>query len=301
MSQASTFGVKRSGPESPVAMFTRLDENLDAMLSSHGGTSRPSYAVAGTQWIDTTDAPWLLKQYDGTDDITLARINATDNTVEWVQAAEQTLTSGATVDLGSKTGRNIVVTGTSTITAFGTTDAGVEKVVRFTNALTLTHHATSLILPSAANITTAAGDFAVFLSSGSGNWRCTGYQKAGGGPVYVDPDTLSADTTANLTAGYTATPHDLGTVSTGTTTPDPTENNLQEMVNGGASTFAAPTATGSYNITVLVTNNASAGAITLSGFTKTSGDDFTTTDGDDFLLYITKVNGFTRITVEAMQ
>jgi hypothetical protein len=176
MSQASTFGVTRSGPESPVDMFTRLDENLDAFLSSQSGTSRPSYAVAGTVWLDTTGTPWLLKQYDGAEDITLARINATDNTVEWVESAEQDLASTTTTDLGSKTGRNLRITGTNTITGFGTSDAGVEKRLRFAASLTLTHNATSLVLPGGANITTAAGDVAVFRSEGSGNWRCVSYQ-----------------------------------------------------------------------------------------------------------------------------
>jgi len=55
--------------------------------------------------------------------------------------------------------------------------------VQFSGALTLTHNATSLILPGGASITTAAGDVAYFVSLGSGNWRCTGYQKANGQAV----------------------------------------------------------------------------------------------------------------------
>jgi hypothetical protein len=55
--------------------------------------------------------------------------------------------------------------------------------VQFSGALTLTHNATSLILPGGASITTAAGDVAYFVSLGSGNWRCTGYQKASGAAV----------------------------------------------------------------------------------------------------------------------
>ena len=58
-----------------------------------------------------------------------------------------------------------------------------ERVVQFSGALTLTHNATSLILPGGASITTAAGDVAYFVSLGSGNWRCTGYQKANGQAV----------------------------------------------------------------------------------------------------------------------
>ena len=45
-------------------------------------------------------------------------------------------------------------------------------------ALTLTHNATSLILPGAANITTAAGDTGTAISLGSGNWVVTDWQRA---------------------------------------------------------------------------------------------------------------------------
>jgi hypothetical protein len=52
--------------------------------------------------------------------------------------------------------------------------------VRFTGILTLTHNGTSLILPTAANITTAAGDAAIMKYEGSGNWRCINYSRASG-------------------------------------------------------------------------------------------------------------------------
>lgn len=90
------------------------------------------------------------------------------------------IASAATTDIGAATGNFVHVTGTTTITALGTAQAGTRRVVRFAGALTLTHNATSLILPTAANITTAADDIAVFVSEGSGNWRCVGYQRASG-------------------------------------------------------------------------------------------------------------------------
>jgi len=103
-----------------------------------------------------------------------------------------------------------------------------------------------------------------------------------------------------LTGGYTATADDDGTKSTGTYTPDPAGGNLKRIVNGGAFTLAAPTASGDYTIIIQMTNNSSAGAITTSGFSKTSGS-FTTTDGDDFFIFIVKINGFTSMTVQALQ
>jgi len=84
--------------------------------------------------------------------------------------------SATTTDLGAAAGRIVDVTGTTTITSFGTVAAGVWRIVRFTGALTLTHNATSLILPGAANILTVAGDCCIAVSLGSGNWVVTHYQ-----------------------------------------------------------------------------------------------------------------------------
>lgn len=85
------------------------------------------------------------------------------------------IASATTTDIGIATGNYFDVTGTVTITALGTVQAGTRRTVRFTGALILTHNATSLILPGGANITTVAGDVFEFTSLGSGNWRCTAY------------------------------------------------------------------------------------------------------------------------------
>ena len=98
-------------------------------------------------------------------------------------SATQTIASDTTTDIGAATSNSVIVSGTTTITALGTIAAGAERVVQFSGALTLTHNATSLILPGGASITTAAGDVAYFVSLGTGNWCCTGYQKANGQPV----------------------------------------------------------------------------------------------------------------------
>ena len=90
------------------------------------------------------------------------------------------LASAATVNIGAAAANAITITGTTTITAFDTIASGAIRVLTFAGALTLTHNATSLILPGGANILTAAGDVAVMLSLGGGNWRCIAYQRASG-------------------------------------------------------------------------------------------------------------------------
>jgi hypothetical protein len=114
-----------------------------------------------------------------------------------------------------------------------------------------------------------------------------------------DPDAIFADTADVLTAGFATTPHNAGTKSSGTFTPDEADGNLQYAVNGGAHTLAPPT----NNCTLIVqyTNNASAGAITTSGFTVVDGDSLDTTDGNDFFCFIVKHNGFSSLTVKALQ
>ncbi len=93
------------------------------------------------------------------------------------------LASASTTDLSTATGVFVNVTGTATIAALGTAPAGVRRWVRFTGAGTITYHATSLILPGAADLTRAVGDCAIFESLGSGNWRCLFYQRAEGAPI----------------------------------------------------------------------------------------------------------------------
>ena len=84
------------------------------------------------------------------------------------------IASAANLALTPSSGNSIHITGTTTITSLGTTGTTGQTVkLIFDGALVLTHNATSLINISGANITTAAGDTAVFLNenSGLGYWR----------------------------------------------------------------------------------------------------------------------------------
>ncbi|HTK34543.1 MAG TPA: hypothetical protein VL358_04545 [Caulobacteraceae bacterium] len=97
-------------------------------------------------------------------------------------APADTLASASTVNIGGAASNYVKITGTTTITAFDSLASGAERIVEFAGALTLTHNATSLILPGAANIQTAAGDIARFISEGSGNWRMLSYARASAAP-----------------------------------------------------------------------------------------------------------------------
>jgi len=124
------------------------------------------------------------------------------------------IASATALTLG-KDGSAFDVTGTTAISSIGTQGIGSHVTLHFDGALTFTHHATDLILPGAANITTAAGDIAVMYEYASGDWRCVSYTKAsgaavvsaGGGWVVVESVTLAGESTVDLaeaavTAGY---------------------------------------------------------------------------------------------------
>lgn len=105
------------------------------------------------------------------------------------------LASATTTDLGTIPTHNVNITGTTTITGFGSTATTTEPVyyLKFAGALTLTYNATSLILPGIANITTAANDTAVAMYLGSGNWQIISYTRAAGTAV-VNPTPLCGAT-----------------------------------------------------------------------------------------------------------
>jgi hypothetical protein len=65
------------------AFRTDLNNALSAIQTTNSGTSRPTGAVAGQIWLDTTTATApILKLYDGSDDISIATFNYTNNTVD---------------------------------------------------------------------------------------------------------------------------------------------------------------------------------------------------------------------------
>jgi hypothetical protein len=125
------------------------------------------------------------------------------------------IASATTTDIGAATGNYVNVTGTTTITGLGTIQAGTRRIVTFTGALTLTHNATSLILPGAANIGTANGDAAEFVSLGAGNWKCVTYTKANGQAIIGSSGgTTSSSGVTTLATGTTNITHGLGSTPT---------------------------------------------------------------------------------------
>lgn len=165
-------------PASANTWFQLYIENTDT--NARTITIPSSYSVlrqaAITAFVMPASSQYLLTwRYDGTT-YKLFGEPAPDGYL-----GEQTIASAATTDLGSLSSSNVSISGTTTITSLGTAPAGTYRQGRFTGALTLTHNATSLILPNnGSNITTAANDRFGAYSLGSGNWLVLWYTKANG-------------------------------------------------------------------------------------------------------------------------
>jgi len=112
------------------------------------------------------------------------------------------------------------VTGTTGFAAM-TVTADRHFYLQFDGALTMTHHATNLDLPGAANITTAVGDVAEFFSTGSNTVQCVAYTRASGAAVVSTviqvQNAYDATTFTTSSASFVASGHDDSiTVGVGT-------------------------------------------------------------------------------------
>lgn len=101
----------------------------------------------------------------------------------YLEKAIADLASATSPDLGGTTTNYVNITGTTTITSFANGEPGMQKLLRFAGALTLTYHAANLILPTAADIVTVAGDHAIAVCTASGVWRIVAYFRATGRAV----------------------------------------------------------------------------------------------------------------------
>lgn len=169
-----------------------LNNALAAVVSQNSGASAPSVTFAYMLWADTTNGLLKMRNAANSAWITIGTLASANLGLMPLSGGsytgafndnDVTLASASTVNIGAAGGRSINISGTTTITAFDTVQAGTIRKLRFAGILTLTYNATSMILPGAANIVTAAGDAAEFLSLGSGNWKCTDYTRASGAAI----------------------------------------------------------------------------------------------------------------------
>ncbi|MCY1288429.1 hypothetical protein D9M70_374690 [compost metagenome] len=272
-----------------------------SVVTDDGGSIQAPATAAGASTIYT------LSTVDGTNFRVASGVENgfTVTTGAINEAPAATLASAATVNIGAAASNTVSITGTTTITSFGSgTTSGAIRRVEFQGALTLTHNGTSLILPGAANIATAAGDAAMFRYLGSGNWRCINYQQAAGTAVALSPTSSPTFAALTLTNGQikfpasqvpSADPNTLDDYEEGTWTPvltfqtpgDLSVAYSQQTANYTkigrvcaldfllqTITFTHTTASGDSRITGLpfsTSGNSASATITFTGITKAGG------------------------------
>lgn len=414
------FGTIDPNTKSGTALASDLNSWRNALHSTHGGSTAPSYITAGMLWLDTTSANYELKLYDGAQSITVATIDATNNVsrvavdsaetsyitattaaqIKFVIASVDTATirsTGLQFNIASPyigdSSNNELLSFTTTASAVnqiniansatgayptisavgndtnigiilapkgalpvynlvttaatnsvidvtrieaqssGTPAAGIGAAILFavetaaanieigarieavTTDVTATSEDFDLVFKLMAAGATATEvmrlkstnsvDFAAFSIGGTTITTTAAQLNFVTGVTSAIQTQLNSKISATadtaLTGGYSTTADNDGTFTTGTYTPTFAGGNMKAVTNGGAFTFAAPTAAGDYTLIVRIGNNATAGAITLSGFSKTAGDAFTTTNGHAFFVHITKNGGSTSGIVQALQ
>jgi hypothetical protein len=168
-------------------------------------TSNDLHYYSGAAWVNygtgvftAASTTEVLTGTDGVKGVTPDSLAAI-----WEQGSD--VASAGTTSLGE--GGYFNITGTTTITDidFATDKAGRRAWLKFAGVLTLTNGA-SLILPTGANITTAAGDTAEFISEGSDVVRCVAYTRASGRALAAANPTESliiacSDETTAITTG----------------------------------------------------------------------------------------------------
>lgn len=95
---------------------------------------------------------------------------------------EVPLPSASTVDLGTAPAHLVQITGSTTITSFGSS-ANISAPIyflRFSGSMTLTFSSASMMLPGNASIQTSPGDSAIAQYLGNGIWRVAFYQYSTG-------------------------------------------------------------------------------------------------------------------------
>ena len=184
--------------------------NLDAKVSGLGtefngnidnDNIKSSAAIANSKLNLTT----VSQAVTVTGGLTVSTTALTMSSMPLNEAKGSDIASASAPNITSATGNTVHITGTTTITSFATATAGVRRILIFDGALTFTHNATSLILPTGANITTVAGDTCVMVSEGSGNWRCTSYQRKDGTALAATAITASSQAQMEAATDNTTT------------------------------------------------------------------------------------------------
>ena len=181
-----------------------INANLQALGSVMAGAAAPGTTYAYMLWADTANT--LLKQRNAANDgwvtlgtlletfASLATVQQFTATISWDKGADVASASPLLLNVGD--GNYFDVTGSVAITSM-TVAAGTLFALQFDAAPTLTHHATNLNLPGAANMTMAAGDILVGFATAANQVKILAPPaRAAGVPIITGKHTEYYDATA---------------------------------------------------------------------------------------------------------
>lgn len=186
------FGTINPATKSGTALASDLNDWRDTLHSLHSGSSRPSYATAGLVWLYTGATPWVIRIFDGSDDIDIGTVNATSNTFT-VTLNDSAVTTGK-IDNGAVTVAKLatVVGNAGKLVAYNS--SGVPTVVSAgTDTYPLVSNGTGLpafeqlatngIANSAVTVAkiSAAGSTSGQVLTSTGSGTAPSFQDAAGG------------------------------------------------------------------------------------------------------------------------
>ena len=183
-------GLVPRGDLTPISEEELFEDALPQIEKTHYATGGTNGIMNIAAWILGNRTKWLKAKIDA-----LISIGAN-------------IASASTTNIGASTGNTLHVTGTTTITSFGTATTGARRTLIFDGILTLTHNATTLILPTGANIVTAVGDTAEFVKEADG-WRCVDYLRKDGKALASIDFSSQEEVNAGLVANKAIAPDTL--------------------------------------------------------------------------------------------
>jgi hypothetical protein len=276
------------------AMRSDLNLALAAIASGNSGNTAPSTVYPGLAWLDTSGTPWLVKQYNGTQWVTLYSINATTHQSDIVRggtdskltsttalarilnlqaityAAATAITAAATTDITNTTD-NIDLAGSAvTVTAITAPAAliGRRIRVRVTGSNITVTNGGGITVPNGVSASFNAGDVFTLVITAANTVRIEGVVPAS---IQSTTDTTRIDVASAATVNLTTlAPNTRNINITGATTI------TGFTIEAGRLYFVR------FNAALTLTNNASI-------ITQT-GANITTAAGDTCILRATAAN-----------
>lgn len=207
-----------------------INAAVAALISTNSGAAAPATdcsgaAIAWQQWGNSSSGQWEI--YDGSQWKAIGTLDSVNHL--WlppIGGGVQTLASASTTDLCAAPQTFVTITGSTTINSFGSScNIGQARFVNFSSVLTVAYSSSAILLPTAANVATQAGDQAITVYLGGGVWRVASYTRADGSALSI----------TGLVPSHTVAAFNLTSCPTGWTLADGTGGkvNMQGVVARG--------------------------------------------------------------------